>query len=218
MTLPENLEPGSVLIAVDAPRELAAGGRIEVLPDVAVAKRRADPAVYGVFIGWGLEETKVDPVAFAAEMANRPAIAETLVSHRLIDAPPAVPQERVRLRRSLPNLVNAYQDREEVWTADKQAPPSSEWRVVDRQPIPPPERPPTIAVVTYRRAMIATNGLALVRVQGPCQLGDLLVSSDVEGCAEIAKEGVNIRYLLGKALGSKKRDEPDLVRAVIWAG
>ncbi len=57
-----------------------------------------------------------------------------------------------------------------------------------------------------------------VRVVGPVEVGDLLVSSSVPGCAERQDDDIIRSSTIGKALRSDGRDGEKLVPAVIYAG
>lgn len=74
--------------------------------------------------------------------------------------------------------------------------------------------------IRLRTAQVAVSGAAPagVLVQGTCQLGDLLQTSDTAGAAEAAPEGADPRCILGKALGGKASEGMGLVRAVLWVG
>jgi hypothetical protein len=92
-------------------------------------------------------------------------------------------------------------------------------RIVSRTQVPLDPPPPAMEIIWFRRVVVTALGTAndKVRVVGPVQLGDLLMTSDIPGCACAAPEGTDARYILAKAW-SENGDGEGFVRATLMAG
>lgn len=217
-SLPLDTPLGSVLVAVDAPLEHLIG-ESAWMPAVQVSARANDPAVYGIFNGWRRDDMQISAAVLQAVLAARPWLRDRIVDMQPIEPAPALAQDRVTLRRPLADVPGAYQEREEIWAREKRHVDGGEWSVLRREPIPaePPGEP--MVQLGWLTPSTPTVGVTGVLVIGPCEMGDLLVSSDTPGCAMAAThDAIDPRFIIAKALGVKTDHEPARVRARVRAG
>lgn len=80
--------------------------------------------------------------------------------------------------------------------------------------------PPPRSIVCYRRMQVWAIGTAPlgIPVLGPVEVGDTVITSDTPGVAELAPEGTDVRYVVGKVFEPVPPGVVKNVRGVVYAG
>ena len=80
--------------------------------------------------------------------------------------------------------------------------------------------PPPRSIVRYRRMQVWALGTSPIGIPvlGPVEVGDTVITSDTPGVAELAPEGTDVRYVVGKVFEPVPPGVVKNVRGVVYAG